>query len=384
MLSTVAVAEIRQQADDLARERRELDIAIQKADSPVMAAPSGQWYCPQETPLFALAARYGPPTSWRVRAGVLVARNREPRGGGVTLACTLGRVRELTIATPDGRSLVVYDAGDSGGRPIVFHHGTPSSGLPFDQHVGLAQEQGVRLVSYDRAGYGESTRRPGRRVADVVQDVEAIAGALGLDRFATWGLSGGGPHALATAAGLPERVVAVAAVASIAPPDRLDLELTEGMGEGNIVEFGLAQQGEEALRPALERDFAGIDAVDVAGYIEAMRPFLSDVDAEALNGELGVYLLDGFRRGLARSVDGWVDDDIAFTQPWGFELEAIRVPTLVVQGRHDLMVPWAHGEWLARNLPSAEGWLRDEEGHLTLFVSVVFELHEWLLARFRG
>jgi len=282
----------------------------------------------------------------------------------------------------DGRSLTVYDAGDPDGHPIVFHHGTPSSGRPFDPHVELAQEQGIRLISYDRAGYGESTRRPGRAVVDVVADLEAIAAALGLDRFATWGLSGGGPHALATAAGLPNRVVAVGAAASIGPPDRADLDLSEGMGPGNIVELGLAQQGEDALRPALERDAAGIDGLDVEGFVEAMRPFLNELDAAALHGELGAHMLDGLRDSLARSVDGWVDDDLAFMRPSGFELDSIRAPILVVQGRQDLMVPWAHGEWLAQNLPSAEAWLREDEGHLTLFVRVVPSIHEWLLAHF--
>jgi pimeloyl-ACP methyl ester carboxylesterase len=290
-------------------------------------------------------------------------------------------VDELTIEATDGRSLTVYDAGDPDGRPLLFHHGTPSSGAPFDRHVELARRQGVRLLSYDRAGYGESTRNARRTVADVVPDVESIADALELERFATWGLSGGGPHALATAAGLPDRVVAVVAAASIAPPDRPELDLTEGMGEGNIVEFGLARQGEEALRPALERDSAGLGELDVSGLIEVMRPFLSDIDAAALDGELGAYLLDSFRRSVSRSVDGWVDDDLAFTRPWGFELESIRVPTLVVQGRQDLMVPWAHGEWLAQNLPSAEAWLREDEGHLTLFVNVVPHMYEWLLGR---
>jgi pimeloyl-ACP methyl ester carboxylesterase len=289
-------------------------------------------------------------------------------------------VEELTIGTADGRSVTVYDAGEPDGRPVLFHHGTPSSGAPFDRHVALAQQQGIRLVSYDRAGYGESSRNPGRAVTDVVRDVETIADVLGLERFATWGLSGGGPHALATAAGLPDRIVAVAAVASIAPPDRPELDLTDGMGDGNIIEFGLAQQGEDALRPALERDFAGLGELDVAGLIEAMRPFLSDLDAAALDGELGAYLLDGMRRSLSRSIDGWVDDDLSFTRPWGFELDAIRAPTLVVQGRQDLMVPWAHGEWLARNLREAEAWLR--EGHLTLFLNVVPQIHEWLLAHF--
>lgn len=288
---------------------------------------------------------------------------------------------ELTIGTADGRSLTVYDAGDPDSRPLLFHHGTPASAVPFGRHVALAQEQGVRLLSYDRAGYGDSTRNPGRAVADVVSDVEAIADALALERFASWGLSGGGPDALATAAGLPDRVVAVAAAASIAPPDRPELELTEGMGEGNIVELGLAREGEKALRPALERDFAGLGELDVRGLIDMMRPFLSDIDAAALDGELGAYPLESMRRSVSRNVDGWVDDDLAFTRPWGFELESIRVPTLVVQGRQDLMVPWAHGEWLAGNLPSAEAWLREDQGHLTLFVSVVPHIHEWLLER---
>jgi pimeloyl-ACP methyl ester carboxylesterase len=291
-------------------------------------------------------------------------------------------MNELRVDTSNGRSVTVYDAGDPAGRPILFHHGTPSSGKPFAPHITLAQKRGIRLLSYDRAGYGESTRHPGRAVADVVHDVQAMAHALDLDRFATWGLSGGGPHALATAAGLPDHVVAVATAASVAPPDRPGFELTDGMGSGNIVEFGLAREGEEALRPFLERETAGVNDLDVRGLRESMRTVLSDLDAAALDGELGHYLLDSFRRSLARGVDGWVDDDLAFVQPWVFALETIRAPILVVQGRQDLMVPWSHGEWFADNLPSAEAWLREDEGHLTLFTHVAPSIQEWLLARF--
>jgi pimeloyl-ACP methyl ester carboxylesterase len=289
---------------------------------------------------------------------------------------------DQTITTTNDRSLTVYDAGQSDGRPVLFHHGTPSSGKAFEPHIVFAQERGIRLVSYDRAGYGDSSRNAGRAVADIVQDVEAISDALDLDRFATWGLSGGGPHALATAAGLPDRVVAVAAAASVAPPDRPDFELTDGMGEGNVVEFGLAREGEEALRPFLDAEIAGLDSLDLRGLVDRMRTLLSDVDAAALEGELGEYMLDGFRRSLARGVDGWLDDDLAFVRPWGFDLEAITQPVLVVQGRQDLMVPWDHGEWLARNIPSAESWLREDEGHLTLFSRVAPSIHDWLLARF--
>jgi pimeloyl-ACP methyl ester carboxylesterase len=288
----------------------------------------------------------------------------------------------LTITTQDGRSLTVYDAGDPSGRPVVFHHGTPMSGIPFEPHIADARKRGIRLVSFDRAGYGDSSRNANRTVADVAQDVDAIADALGLDRLATWGLSGGGPHALATAAGLQDRVVAVAAAASVAPPDRPDFELTDGMGEGNVIEFGLARDGEEALRPFLEQEIAGLDSLDLRGLVDRMRTLLSDVDAAALEGELGEYILDGFRRSLARGVDGWLDDDLAFVRPWAFDLEAITQPVLVVQGRQDLMVPWDHGEWLARNIPSAESWLREDEGHLTLFSRVAPSIHDWLLARF--
>jgi pimeloyl-ACP methyl ester carboxylesterase len=290
-------------------------------------------------------------------------------------------MRELTIRMPDGRSLTVYDAGDPGGRPIVFHHGTPSSGKPFAPHVAYAQEHGVRLLSYDRAGYGKSSRHAGRAVADVAHDIASIAGALGVERFATWGLSGGGPHALATSASLADRVVAVATAASIAPPDLPGFELTDGMGEGNIVEFGRAREGEEALRPLLEQESAGLKA-DVPAFIAGMRTVLSDLDAAALDDVLGEYFLDGVRSSLARGVDGWLDDDLAFVRPWGFELDAITQPVLVVQGSQDLMVPRAHGEWLADNLPSAEAWFREDEGHLTLFSGLAPAIQDWLVARF--
>ena len=222
------------------------------------------------------------------------------------------------ITLPDGRSLTAYDGGDPAGAPVVFHHGTPSSGRPFDGHVALAEDLGLRLVSYDRAGYGDSTRDAGRSVADVAKDIAALADSLGLERFATWGISGGGPHALACAALLRERVAAVATIASVGPPDADDLDFTAGMAEGNILEFGLAHEGEEALRPALLAEAEGLAGLDVDAMVEAFAPFCSDVDYAALAGELGAYSHECFRTALSRGVDGWVHDDLAFTRPWGF------------------------------------------------------------------
>lgn len=287
--------------------------------------------------------------------------------------------RSLTLL--DGRLLTVYDVGDPDGPAVLYHHGTPSSGLPFPPHARLAEELGFRLVSYDRAGYGESTRRAGRSVAAVAADVAAVADALGIDRFATWGLSGGGPHALACAALLGDRVASVATIASVGPAGVPDLDFTAGMAEANVAEFSLAQQGEEALRPALEAEASGLAGATLAEMTAAFAPFCSDVDYAAVAGELGPHLLDGFRTGLSRGVDGWLDDDLAFAGPWGFGPADVRAPVLLVQGRRDLMVPYEHGEWLASRLPDCEPRLYEEEGHLTPLLSRARELHEWLLER---
>lgn len=286
------------------------------------------------------------------------------------------------VRTPDGRTLNVFDSGDPAGKPVLFHHGTPSAGRPFEPHVRTAAERGVRLVSWDRAGYGASSRNEGRSVADAAADALVIADALGIDRFATWGLSGGGPHALATAALGGDRVAAVATMSGVGPFDAADLDWLAGMGQGNIAEFDAARGGEATLRPSLEEQAAGMADVSVPQFIEAMQPHLSEVDAAALDGELGAYFLGSMQEALAGGVEGWLDDDFAFLQPWGFALDEIRQPALVVQGRQDLMVPFAHGEWLVAHVPGAEARLSETEGHLTLFVSETENVHDWLLARF--
>ena len=162
------------------------------------------------------------------------------------------------IQTPDGRILAVDEAGDPAGVPVVVHHGTPGLRPHYAPLVGPdAQERGIRLIGYDRPGYGGSTPRPGRTVGDAAADVDAICDALGLDRICTWGISGGGPHALACAALLPDRVAAAASVAGIAPHDAEGLDWLAGMGAANVEEFGLTLQGRAALVPWLESEAEG-------------------------------------------------------------------------------------------------------------------------------
>jgi pimeloyl-ACP methyl ester carboxylesterase len=278
------------------------------------------------------------------------------------------------IELGDGRSLEVHELGDPDGFPIVFHHGTPGSGTMYARW----DTPGVRLIAYDRAGYGGSSRKPGRVVADVVADITALADALDLERFATWGLSGGGPHSLACAALCDERLVAAATLAGVGPWNAEGLDWLAGMGEGNLKEFDLVLAGEEALRPALERDRAGLLAATAEQLRDEMAPHLSPTDSEALTAGLAEYFHSNMAHALAGSVDGWLDDNLAFVAPWGFELSTIDRPVLVVQGGDDLMVPRQHGEWLAANVPGCESRIDDAHGHLTLAEHLVPEVHAWL------
>ena len=279
-----------------------------------------------------------------------------------------------SVALADGRSLEVHELGDPEGFPIVYHHGTPGSGTLYARWA----TPGVRLIAYDRAGYGGSARMHGRAVVDVVADITAVADALGLERFATWGLSGGGPHVLACAALCDERLVAAATLAGVGPWNAEGLDWLAGMGEGNLEEFDLILAGEEALLPAIERDRDNLLGVTPAELREAMAPHLSPTDSAALTAELAEYLHANIAHAIANSGDGWIGDNLAFVKPWGFELSSIARPVLVLQGGDDLMVPRQHGEWLAANVPGCESRIEDAHGHLTLAEHLVPEVHAWL------
>jgi pimeloyl-ACP methyl ester carboxylesterase len=247
--------------------------------------------------------------------------------------------------------------------------------------VALAREQRIRLIGYDRPGYGGSTRHAGRNVADCAADVEAIADALGLEQFATWGISGGGPHALACAALCGERLTAAASLAAVAPYEADGLDWLAGMGEANVAEFGALLDGEPALRAFIEHEAAEMRDADPAGLVAVFETLLGPADRAVLNEELANELLQGVAHGLTDGIDGWLDDDFAFFRPWGFNVSTIDRPVLLLHGADDRFVPLAHGHWLAERVPGVEARLTgDEDGHLTLIARRVKEVHEWLLA----
>jgi pimeloyl-ACP methyl ester carboxylesterase len=265
-----------------------------------------------------------------------------------------------------GRQLDVLMAGRGLPRTLVFHSGTPSAALPFPPLIEAAADSGVRLVTYSRPGYGESSPARGRSVADAAADTAAVLDVLGIGEFVTLGWSGGGPHALACAAGLPGRCRAAATLAGVAPHHADGLDWLAGMGPENVEEFTLATRGEQALTPYLEEAAAGLAGVTGAEVAKSLGGLVSPVDTASLTGELAEYLAAGFRRAVSTGIAGWRDDDLAFVRDWGFDLASIAVPVSVWQGDQDRMVPPSHGRWLARHVPNARDHFSPGEGHLSL------------------
>ncbi len=286
----------------------------------------------------------------------------------------------LQLGVPDGRSLDVFLAGPEDGTPLVFHCGTPGSGLPFPPFVETLAQRGLRYVSCSRPGYGSSTRREGRSVVDVVEDTVAVLDSIGAERCYVVGWSGGGPHALACAARLPERVIATATIAGVAPYPAEGLDWTAGMGAENVEEFGAALAGPDELIVFKERAALEFRVVTPEGVADAFGDLIDDVDRGSLTGPFAAWVADLFHEAVRIGYWGWFDDDMAFIRPWGFELDEIRVPVFIWQGAHDRMVPFAHGEWLASHIPGARPRLFAEHGHLTLAVDSTPRIVDELLA----
>jgi pimeloyl-ACP methyl ester carboxylesterase len=285
-----------------------------------------------------------------------------------------------TVTTPDGRNLDVYLAGPADGDVLLFHMGTPSSAIPYPPMAEAMADRGLRYVAFNRAGYGSSTRRPGRSVADVVDDARAVLDHLGAATAITIGWSGGGPHALACGALLSDRIQAVATIASVAPYPADGLDYLAGMGEENVEEFSAALESPEALLAFMERSSPIFRAVTGEQIAATFGDLIDDVDRGALTGEFAAWLAADIREALRESYWGWFDDDMAFVKPWGFALDDIRRPVHVWQGRHDRMVPYAHGEWLAAHIPGAIPHLSDELGHLSLVVDSMGRILDELVA----
>jgi len=290
--------------------------------------------------------------------------------------------REHTVDRPGGHILRVYEDGDPAGKPVFSLHGTPGSRLLYPKHVADATARGIRLIGYDRPGYGSSTTLRGRRMSNVPGDVAAIADALGIERFAVWGHSGGGSPALACAALQPKRVIAASALAAVAPLGADGFDPLTGMGESNLEDFRLMISNQPAWEVKIQKDAADIRQANAEQLQAMFTSLLSDVDLRALSPELVDFLVTQAREGLRPGADGVRDDNLSDILPWGFELSAIKVPVQLWHGGHDRFVPFQHGQWIASRLRRAEVHLDPEEGHLSLYEHRIPEVHAWLRAKF--
>lgn len=291
---------------------------------------------------------------------------------------------ELIVRVKDGRTLHVFTAGEPDGMPILIHHGTPGSGLLYGPWVDEAEVRGLRLISYDRPGYGASAPQRRRTVASCAEDVRAIATTLGLNRMGVWGVSGGGPHALACAALLPELVAAAASLGSPAPYSAPGLSFLDGMGEDNLMEFGAALEGTDRLEEFIDGAVGEILSSSPRELVEMWQSLLSRVDADVVGEEFAGFLFASMRAGIEPQRAGWIDDDIAFISPWGFDTSDIRIPVMILHGEHDQFVPFSHGEWLARSIPGAEPRLSADDGHLSLYVNRITEVNLWLMEKMQS
>jgi pimeloyl-ACP methyl ester carboxylesterase len=282
------------------------------------------------------------------------------------------------IQTGDGRTLAVEEYGDPSGRPVLVHNGTPNSRFLYQHVVADGAAHGLRLIGYDRPGYGGSSPHPGRTAADCAADARAICAALGADRVAMWGISGGGPHVLACAALLPDLVVAAASLASLAPYGAVGLDWYAGMGQENVDDFRRYFADPEAARQKVAKDREEALAATPEDVSKGLQTLLTPTDAAVLTGELAEYLVWSTKQGQAPGDEGWWEDTEAHAGPWGFELAQISVPVLLLHGREDLFVPFGHGEWLARHIPGVTARLLDHDGHLTLLENRIGEVHDWL------
>ena len=261
---------------------------------------------------------------------------------------------EFDVPLPAGGILHEYDIGpaDPAALPVIWHHGTPNVGAPPEPLFETADRLGLRWVSYDRPGYGGSTPQPGRTVRSAASWASAVADQLAFEKFAVMGHSGGGPHALACAALLPDRVVGAVTGASLAPYGAGRLDWFAGMISSGAASLTAATKGREA-KHAYETSGADYD------------PEFTDADLAALSGKwawLGVVA----GAGAANGPGGLIDDDIAYVSPWGFEPAAITVPVLLLHGGRDRIVPGSHSRWLAAQIASSELGFTSEDGHISV------------------
>jgi pimeloyl-ACP methyl ester carboxylesterase len=294
------------------------------------------------------------------------------------LSRTLASEHEVKYG--DGLRLAVDVSGDPDGVPVVHFHGMPGSRSGPRPRSSVLYRQGIKLISYDRPGYGDSTRKAGRSVADSAKDVAAIAEYFKLDRLAVAGRSGGGPHALAAIALLPDLVLCAAVFVSLAPADAPGLDWFNGMTDTNVMEYLIAGDDDPRLaeRLRLRADQAVRDPDTLVGQL---RDDMTGPDRRAVNDVTMLRLLrEAYRQAFRSGSDGWADDVIALRRPWGFHVGQITRPVRLWHGENDNFAPVSHARWLERKIPSAQMYVQAGTAHFGA-VEALTEAFPWVIQK---
>ncbi len=294
---------------------------------------------------------------------------------------TLGRVQteRRLVSLAGGRDVDVLLTGPEDGFPLVIHEGSPIGLGIYPPTAEAARQRRMRVVMVARPGYERSTPRPGRRIGDVTEDIAAVLDRLGAGTFVTYGVSGGGPHALACAAKLADRCLAAASVVGAPPFGAEGVDFLAEMGPENVAEFGAAIAGTEPLGRLLEKEAGGLRNVTAEQVVTAFGSLLSDTDKTVLTGEYASTIAALLRSAVRNGIAGWRDDDIALVSDWGFELAQLAAPVAIWHGQEDRMAPFAFGQWLAAHIPGARAHLLPGEGHLSIQINKVGDILSDLL-----
>ncbi len=272
------------------------------------------------------------------------------------------QIREFILN--DGRTLEVYSTDVVSSKAVVFHHGTPSCAKTWEVWINELQAEGISAISYSRAGYSTSSRKAGRTVIDVNDDLAQVYDELGIDEFVAVGWSGGGPHALAAA--FDSRCRGIVVIAGVGEYGVDDLDFLAGMGEDNEIEFGAALAGEKVLEEWMVANAAGFAKATVEDFRKPGNSLISAPDLDILQSEFAHEMVATNQQAFVVGYYGWMDDDLAFVLPWGFSVRDVNVPVHIWQGDQDLMVPAAHADWLHKHLPMSELHAAAGEGHLSI------------------
>ena len=265
---------------------------------------------------------------------------------------------------PDGRNLAYAEYGNPHGTPVFFIHGSPGSRL-FRPPDEVTKRLGVRLICAERPGYGDSTFQPNRRILDWPNDIASLADAMKLDTFTVVGHSGGGPHALACAYALPQRVKAAAIIAGAGPVDAPGA--TEGMVPLNWFAFKFGQYLPWSVGYAITRRVFRVAAADPSKAIDRDKDTRPLVDNQIFDipeiRELCIQSdIEAYRHGLLAFA--W--DIRLITRPWGFPLDEIKVPVHLWHGTMDNSTTVAMARYMAQKIPNGKLTVCDGEGHMLL------------------